>query len=56
MEHAKTLALGLLYLAAFLALFLGLLHLVLNFNAARIVLMGVFLLAVADYIGMEIRA
>lgn len=36
MEHAKRLAIGLLVLAVFLALFFGLLHLALNFYAARV--------------------
>lgn len=55
MEHAKRLAIGLLVLAAFLALFLGLLYLVLNFDAARVVLLGTVILAAAYSIGDLIR-
>lgn len=47
MEHVKRLAIGLLVLAAVLALAGGLIYLVLNFGAAPVVLLGVTVLAAA---------
>jgi len=55
MEHAKRLAIGLLVLAAFLALACGPIYLVLNFDAAPVVLLGITILAAAYAIGDLVR-